>query len=82
MKRKREVFVKVLEKKLSWFLLISGLSLILACQSWSQIRISGLERDNIYIYIVIWELAKSQVWVHCPVALDVGSKVWKIVQID
>ena len=45
MKRKRKAFVKVF-KKLSWFLLISGLGLILACWSWSQIRVSGLGRDN------------------------------------
>ena len=44
MKRKREAFGKVLFK-LSWFLLISGLNLILACRSWSQIRVSGLGRD-------------------------------------
>ena len=44
MKRKRKAFVKVLEK-LSWFLLILGLGLILACRSWSQIRVSGLGRD-------------------------------------
>ena len=45
MKRKRKAFVKVF-KKLSWFLLISGLGLILACQSWSQIRVPGLRRDT------------------------------------
>ena len=45
MKRKRKAFVKVLEK-LSWFLLISGLDLILACRSYSQIRVSGLGRDT------------------------------------
>ena len=32
-KRKREAFVK----NFRWFLLISGLSSILACRSWSQI---------------------------------------------
>ena len=37
MKRMRKAFVKVF-KKLSWFLLISGLGLILACRSWSQTR--------------------------------------------
>ena len=40
----RKVFVKVL-KKLSWFLLILGLGLILTCRSWSQIWVSGLGRD-------------------------------------
>ena len=45
MKGKREVFVKVLEK-VKLVLLISGLSMILACQSWSQIWVSGLGRDN------------------------------------
>ena len=53
MKRKRKAFVKVLEK-LSWFLLISGLGLILACRSWSQIRVSGLGRDNLgYLTLVL-----------------------------
>ena len=45
MKRKRKAFLKVFIK-LSWFLLISGLGLILACRSWSQIRVSGLGRDT------------------------------------
>ena len=44
MKRKRKAFVKVFIK-LSWFLLISGLGLILACRSWSQIRVLGLGHD-------------------------------------
>ena len=44
MKRKRKAFVKVFIK-LSWFLLISGLGLILACRLWSQIRVSSLGRD-------------------------------------
>ena len=48
MKRKREAFGKVLFK-LSWFLLISGLNLILACRSWSQIRVSGLGRDTLCV---------------------------------
>ena len=41
MNRKREAFVK----NFRWFLLISGLSSILACRSWSQIQISGLGHD-------------------------------------
>ena len=49
MKRKREAFVKVF-KKLSWFLLISGLGLILACRSWSQIRVLGLGRDSLLVF--------------------------------
>ena len=45
MKRKREAFVK----SFSWFLLIPGLGLILTCQSWSQIMVSGLGCDNIRV---------------------------------
>ena len=41
MKMKRKAFVK----KFSWFLLISGSSLILTCWSWSQIWVSVLGRD-------------------------------------
>ena len=49
MKRKRKSFVKVF-KKLSWFLLISGLGLILACRSWSQIQVPGLGHDRYGTY--------------------------------
>ena len=42
MKKKEGSFCK----KFSWFLLILGLSLILVCQSWSQIRVSGLGCDT------------------------------------
>ena len=45
MKRKRKDFVKVLEK-VQLVLVNIRLGLILACQSWSQIRVSGLGRDN------------------------------------
>ena len=41
-KKEKEAFVK----SFSWFLLIPGLGLILTCQSWSQIRVSGLGHDT------------------------------------
>ena len=43
--KKRKVFGKSFVK-VKWFLLISGLGLILACRSWSQIRVPGLGRDS------------------------------------
>ena len=60
MKRKREAFVKVF-KKLSWFLLISGLGLILACRSWSQIQVPGLGHDRYGTYRPV-RLVLVQYW--------------------
>ena len=67
MTRKREAFKK---KKLCGFLLILGLHLILACQSWSQIQVLGLGRDkyvakipyNLKLFEDILDLAEDWYW--------------------
>ena len=56
-------------KKFSWFLLISSLSLILACRSWLQIRVSGLGHDNFLVGIECEILVKTLLiffsWLSC-----------------
>ena len=55
-KKEKEAFVK----SFSWFLLILGLGLILSCQSWSQIRVSGLGRDSFGVDILC--VSSSMFW--------------------
>ena len=48
--KKKKAFGKSFVQ-VKWFLLISGLGLILACRSWSQIRVPGLGRDISHVSI-------------------------------
>ena len=80
MKRKREAFVKVLEK-LSWFLLISGLGLILACRSWSQIRVPGLGRDISVVFRIAVPLIREISLVIYPSFLFILTVYLSIAQV-